>query len=99
LEYVEASNEDTAKKSKGNLVKHIHERVEKIKRDVTMEVEFMTLLQRDKEKIEEGREQGREEGIAEAIEKMLRKNVKKETISELLEVDLKLVEEIASGIK
>ncbi|MGL5152210.1 MAG: Rpn family recombination-promoting nuclease/putative transposase, partial [Clostridium sp.] len=54
LEYVEASNEDTAKKSKGNLVKHIHERVEKIKRDVTMEVEFMTLLQRDKEKIEEG---------------------------------------------
>ncbi|WP_140395218.1 helix-turn-helix domain-containing protein, partial [Clostridium saccharobutylicum] len=27
------------------------------------EVEFMTLLERDREKIEEGREEGREEGI------------------------------------
>jgi len=56
---VESSNEDTAKNSKGDLVKHIHEKVEKVKNDESMEVELMTLLERDREKIEEGREEER----------------------------------------
>lgn len=49
--------------SKGKLVKNIHERVQKVKNDISVEVEFMTLLERDREKREEGREEGKEQGI------------------------------------
>ena len=62
LEYVEHSDDNTAEKAKGTLVKKIHKRVIEVKSDVSMEVEFMTLLERDREKIEEGRKEGREEG-------------------------------------
>ena len=55
LEYVEHSDDNTAEKAKGTLVKKIHKRVIEVKSDVSMEVEFMTLLERDREKIEEGR--------------------------------------------
>jgi predicted transposase/invertase (TIGR01784 family) len=58
LEYVENSTDDTVNHSKGNLVKSIHKRVQAVKNDISMEVEFMTLLERDREKIEEGREEG-----------------------------------------
>ena len=61
LKYVEYSNEDTAKNAKGNLVKNIHERVKEVKNDISMEVEFMTLLERDREKIEEGKKKKRRE--------------------------------------
>ncbi len=54
LKYVEESTDDVVKNSKGSLVKKIHSRVEKVKNDSLMEVEFMTLLERDREKIEEG---------------------------------------------
>ena len=74
LKYVESSNEDTAKNSKGDLVKHIHEKVEKVKNDESMEVELMTLLERDREKIEEGREEGREEERIEIAKEMLKDN-------------------------
>ena len=74
LKYVECSNEDTVKNSKGNLVKHIHERVEEVKNDESMEVEYMTLLERDREKIEEGREEGREEERIEIAKEMLKDN-------------------------
>jgi predicted transposase/invertase (TIGR01784 family) len=36
--------------------------VQEVKNDISVEVEFMTLLERDREKIEEGRQEGREEG-------------------------------------
>ncbi len=55
LRYVENSNDEEAENAKGNLVKHIHDRVKKVKNDDNVEVEFMTLLERDKEKIEEGK--------------------------------------------
>lgn len=54
--------------SKGNLVKHIHERVEEVKNDASMEVGFMTLLERDREKIEEGIEKGRIEIAKEMLD-------------------------------
>lgn len=57
LEYVENSNEETAKKATGSLVKNIHEKVIDVKNNKRVEVEFMTLLERDREKIEEGREE------------------------------------------
>ena len=42
------------------LVKQIHTRVEEVKHSEEMEVEYMTLLERDREKIEKGIEQGTE---------------------------------------
>jgi len=58
LAYVEDSTDDKVKHAKGNLVKNIHKRVQEVKSDISVEVEFMTLLERDREKIEEGREEG-----------------------------------------
>jgi hypothetical protein len=58
LRYVENSTDDVAKSAKGNLVKSIHKMVQEVKNDDSMEVELMTLLERDREKIEEGREEG-----------------------------------------
>ncbi|NSB24758.1 Rpn family recombination-promoting nuclease/putative transposase [Clostridium saccharoperbutylacetonicum] len=55
LNYVEDSTDDKVKSIKGNLVKSIHKRVQEVKNDVSMEVEYMTLLERDREKIEEGK--------------------------------------------
>jgi predicted transposase YdaD len=63
LAYVEDSTDDTVHGAKGNLVKRVHKRVQEVKNDISVEVEFMTLLERDREKIEEGREVGKEEGI------------------------------------
>jgi predicted transposase/invertase (TIGR01784 family) len=58
LAYVEDSKDDVVKHAKGNLVKSIHKRVQEVKNDVSVEVEYMTLLERDREKIEEGVEKG-----------------------------------------
>ncbi|OCA96482.1 Rpn family recombination-promoting nuclease/putative transposase [Clostridium beijerinckii] len=57
LAYVEDSTDYKVKHAKGNLVKNIHRRVKEVKSDISVEVEFMTLLERDREKIEEGREE------------------------------------------
>ena len=75
LAYVEDSTDNTAKLAKGNLVKNVHMRVQDVKNDISMEVEFMhflkegeaqfgtyKLLERDREKIEEGIEKGIEKG-------------------------------------
>ena len=74
LAYVEDSTDDTVKHAKGNLVKNIHKRVREVKNDISVEVEFMTLLERDREKIEEGREEGREEKALEIAKEMLKDN-------------------------
>ncbi|EHJ00459.1 Conserved hypothetical protein CHP01784 [Clostridium sp. DL-VIII] len=55
LAYVEDSTDNVAEDAKGNLVKRLHKRVQKVKNDISVEVEFMTLLERDREKIEEGK--------------------------------------------
>ncbi|MCR1950471.1 Rpn family recombination-promoting nuclease/putative transposase [Clostridium sp. DSM 100503] len=55
LDYVEHSDDNVAEKAKGTLVKKIHKKVIEVKSDISMEVEFMTLLERDREKIEEGK--------------------------------------------
>lgn len=68
LGYVEDSTEDNVKNIKGNLVKTIHKRVKEVKNDVSMEVEYMTLLERDREKIEEGIEKERENSRLKDIE-------------------------------
>ena len=62
LKYVEHSDSEIAAKAKGDLVKNIHKKVIEVKNNPKVEVEFMTLLERDREKIEEGIEKGIEKG-------------------------------------
>jgi hypothetical protein len=74
LAYVEDSRDEVVKNFNGNLVKSIHKRVKEVKNDVSMEVEFMTLLERDREKIEEGIEQGEKKKALEIALEMLKDN-------------------------
>lgn len=85
LAYVENSTEDTVKQVKGDLVKNIHKRVKEVKNDFSVEVEFMTLLERDREKIEEGIKEGEEKGREDAR----KRNIK--TVSKLLTKKFKIV--------
>jgi predicted transposase/invertase (TIGR01784 family) len=97
LKYVENSTDDTVKQSKGNLVKSIHKRVQKVKNDISVEVEFMTLLERDREKIEEGREEGREEAIKQLILKQYGKGLSIEYIAEINEFDVEYVRDVVKN--
>lgn len=54
LSYIENSTDDFANMAKSILVKELNQKVKSIKSDKTMEVEYMTLLERDKEKFKEG---------------------------------------------
>ena len=72
LEYVEHSDDKTAEKAKGTLVKNIHRRVIEVKSNPNVEVEFMTLLERDREKLEEGREEGKKEERINLAKEMLK---------------------------
>ena len=58
LNYVEHSDDKTANDSNGTLVKNIHKRVLEVKNDVRMEVEYMTLTERDRENRLEGERDG-----------------------------------------
>ena len=81
LEYVEHSDDKIAEKAKGTLVKNIHRRVIEVKSNPNVEVEFMTLLERDREKLEERREEGRAEGREEG-KKEERINLAKEMLKD-----------------
>ncbi|MHC1750605.1 MAG: Rpn family recombination-promoting nuclease/putative transposase [Cellulosilyticaceae bacterium] len=65
LAYLENSTDEFVSKAKSILVKQLHEKVNSVKEDKRVEVEYMTLLERDREKIQEGIEQGIEQGIEE----------------------------------
>ena len=56
LTYVENTTDAFAKKAKYPLVKELHKKVNKVKHNKEMEVEYMTLLQRDRENMEQGEE-------------------------------------------
>ncbi|MCE5219853.1 MAG: Rpn family recombination-promoting nuclease/putative transposase [Clostridium sp.] len=93
LRYVEDSSEKTVKSTKGKLVKHIHEKVINVKKDKNVEVEFMTLLERDREKIEEGK--------VELLIKLLYKKfgkVPKEYEDKLEKLSSQVIETIATDI-
>lgn len=101
LEYVENSTDDAAKSAKGNLVRSIHKRVQDVKNDDSMEVHilkkceaqsrtYMTLLERDREKIEEGRDEERKLTIM----KQYNKGLSIEYIAEINEFDVEYVKEV-----
>ncbi len=58
LFYVENTTDDFALQARSPLIKEIHKKVIEVKESKEMEVEYMTLLQRDRENIELGREEG-----------------------------------------
>jgi len=93
LAYVEESTENTVKHTKGNLVKNIHKRVQEVKNDISVEVEFMTLLERDREKIEEGRE----EAIKQLILKQYSKGLSIEYIAEINEFNVEYVRDVVEN--
>lgn len=97
LRYVENSNDEEAENAKGNLVKHIHDRVKKVKNDDKVEVEFMTLLERDKEKIEEGKEEGKTELLIKLLIKKFR-NMPKKYEEKLEKLPPQVIEAIATDI-
>jgi predicted transposase/invertase (TIGR01784 family) len=70
LTYIEDSRDEIVKNFNGNLVKSIHKRVQEVKNDVSVEVEYMTLLERDREKIEEGKIQGLKETIMDNLREL-----------------------------
>lgn len=63
LAYIEDTTDRFAEHAKSPLIRQIHQRVTQIRQSREMEVEYMTLMQRDRENIEQGREEGRKEGI------------------------------------
>lgn len=58
LTYVENTTDTFAAQTSSLLVKEIHQKVMQVKQSKEMEVEYMTLLQRDRDNIELGREEG-----------------------------------------
>ena len=74
---------------KKQLAKHIHEQVTKVKARKEMEVEYMTILERDREKMEEGMHK-RELEIAKNLLDVL----DDETISLKTGLDIKKVKEL-----
>ena len=91
LRYIETSTDYIASQSSGKLVKHIHNKVVEVKNSEKVQVEYMTLLERDREKIEEGIEQGIEIGKADLLIKQL--NKKFENLPELYVEKIKELQE------
>ena len=89
LKYVEHSNSEIADKSKGDLVKNIHKKVIEVKNNPNVEVELMTPLERDREKIEEGIKEGKIEIAINLLDILDDK-----TISEKTGLDIEVVKKL-----
>ena len=90
---MENTTDAFAKQALSPLIQEIHRRDKEVKESKEMEVEYMTLLQRDRENIELGREEGREEGAKNAtkIIKLYNKGMDSSNISSSLQLDLEYV--------
>lgn len=73
LTYVENTTDAYAEQALSPLIREIHKRVIEVKESKEMEVEYMTLLQRDRENIELGREEG-SENMAALIKVLIAEN-------------------------
>lgn len=71
LKYIENSTDEMAGHTKSELIKIINKKVQALKASKLVEVEYMTLLERDREKIQEGVEQGIEQGKIEVAKALL----------------------------
>lgn len=64
LTYIENTTDTFAAQSNSALIKEIHKKVTSVKQNKEMEVEYMTLFQRDMENVELGRKEGQEKMAA-----------------------------------
>ena len=98
LTYIENSTDTFAAQAASPLVKEIHKRVTEVKQNKDMEVEYMTLLQRDRENLELGREEGHREGTlyATKILKMYNKGMNFNDIASSLQLDPQYVNAVIS---
>ena len=93
LQYVEQSTDEVAKNAKSDLVKTINQKVNHVKHDKAMEVQYMTLLERDRLNFVEGKEEGRTEAIEQSA-KALMDILDDETISKKLKLPIERVKEL-----
>ncbi len=89
LTYIENTTDTFAAQAKNPLIRDIQKRVTEVKQNKEMEVEYMTLLQRDRENIE----LGREEGLAEGLERGLEQGTNQTT--KILKLHLKGTSEVS----
>ena len=89
LKYVEQSTDEVAFNSKSDLVKAINQKVNHVKHDKAMEVQYMTLLERDRINFEEGRTEEKEKNA-----KALLDVLDDETISKKLDMPIERVKEL-----
>ncbi len=104
LTYIENTTDAFAAEAKNPLIKDIQRKVIQVKQSKEMEVEYMTLFQRDRENREEGREeglaeglrQGREEGIEESLQilKLHLKGMSEPMIASALNLDDNYIRQI-----
>ncbi|MGL4799510.1 MAG: hypothetical protein ACRCWY_09000 [Cellulosilyticaceae bacterium] len=94
LTYIEQSTDEVANASNSELVKEINEKVKYLKEDKSMEVEYMTLLERDREKFQEGREQGREQEKREIAKGLKEAGVNPEIIKATTGLTLEEIEQL-----
>lgn len=89
LKYIEHTTDAFAEQAENPLIREIHRKVAEVKQSKEMEVEYMTLLQRDRENIELGREEG---AVWTAkILKLYLKGFQAEEIAEKLELNREYV--------
>ena len=98
LSYVENTTDDFVSQAKSPLIKEIHKKVVEVKESKEMEVEYMTLLQRDRENMELGREEGHKEGtlFATKILKLHTRGISKDDIASSLQLSLEYVSSVIS---
>ncbi len=90
LSYVENTTDDFASQARSPLIKEIHKKVIEVKESKEMEVEYMTLLQRDRENLELGTT------LATKIIKLYHKGISNEDIASSLQLDLEYVNSVIS---
>ncbi len=96
LTYIENTTEAFASQAQNPLIKDIQKKGGEVKQSKEMEVEYMTLLQRDRENIELGREEGREQGTAltTKILKLYTRGIQIKAIASSLDLDIGYVKQI-----
>lgn len=87
---MENTTDDFASQARSPLIKEIHKRVTEVKESKEMEVEYMTLLQRDRENLELGTT------LATKIIKLYHKGISNEEIASSLQLDLEYVDSVIS---
>ncbi len=95
LTYIENTTDDFAKQSSSHLIREIQKRVNEIKQSKEMEAEYMTLLMRDRENLEQGRAEGRTEGalLATKIIRLYTKGKSSAEIAASLDLSLDYVQD------